>query len=191
MAKRKIVLASKSPRRKRMLEQIGVDFEIRESTYKEDMSARTDPYELAKFLALKKAEAVAGDFADAIIISADTFTIFNGEYIGKPKDKDDAKRILKNFSGQEHKIISAFALIDTKNQKVINDLGEAVVKFRNLSDEEIDAYVASGEPLEMAGGYGMLDHGATLIESVSGDFFSVIGLPLTKIYLALKEMGAI
>jgi len=189
MQQRKIILASKSVWRKKLLEQIGLSVEVRESEYEEDMNAMGDPHDLVKLLALKKAEDVARRYDDAIVIGGDTFTIFNDKFIGKPKDAEDAKKILKNFSGQEHEIVSGFAIIDTKNKIAVNDVGKALVRFRELSDEEIDDYVATGEPLTKAGAYGLMDKGAVLIESIEGDFYSVIGLPLNKIYIELKKLG--
>lgn len=186
---RRIVLASKSEWRKRLLNQIGLEVEVRESEYDEDMNATDDPHKLVKFLALKKAEDVARHYNDAIVIAGDTFTIFNDKFIGKPKDKEDAKIILKKFSGREHEIVSGFAIIDTKNKITVNDVGKAVVRFRNLSDEEIDDYVATGEPITKAGAYGLMDKAAVLVESINGDFYSVIGLPLNKIYIELKKLG--
>ena len=122
---RKIVLASKSYWRKALLEQIGLrDFEIVESDYEEDMDALDDPRELAKFLALKKGEAVAEKFEDAIILSGDTFIVFEGKFFGKPKDSEDAKQTLKMFSGREVSAVSGYAVIDTKTGKVINDFSE-------------------------------------------------------------------
>ena len=188
---RKIILASKSPRRKRLLEQIGLTFEVCESEYEEDMTVKSDPYELAKFLALGKAEDVARHYDDAIVIAADTFTVFEGKYVGKPKDDEDAKRILKNFSGRSHEVITGFAIIDTKSGEVISGYGQAESFFRELTNEEIDTYVATGEPLGMAGAYGFMDKGAVLMEGVKGDFYSIIGLPIGQIYLALKKMGVI
>ena len=127
---RKIVLASKSYWRKALLEQIGVrDFEVLESDYEEDMSALDDPRELAKFLALKKGEAVAEKFDDAIVLSGDTFAVFDGKFIGKPRDSEDAKKTLRMFSGKEVVAVSGFAVIDTKSGKIINDFNEGVVKF--------------------------------------------------------------
>jgi len=171
------------------LEQIGLKFEIRESEYKEDMTAKNDPYELAKFLALGKAQDVARHYDDAIVIGADTFTIFEGQHVGKPKDAEDAKRILKNFSGRSHEVVTGFAVVDTKSGEVINGYGKAESFFRELTDEEIDAYVATGEPLGMAGGYGFMDKGSVLMSEVKGDFYSIIGLPIGQVYLALKKMG--
>lgn len=187
---RKIVLASKSYWRKTLLEQIGIkDFEVVESDYEEDMGALDGPRELAKFLALKKGEAVARKFDDAIILSGDTFAVFDGKFIGKPKDSEDAKRTLKMFSGKEVMAVSGYAVIDTKGGKVINDLNEGTVKFRDLSDDEIDDYVATGEPLNLAGSFGIMKRACVFVESTTGDFYSIVGFPIGKIYLALKEMG--
>lgn len=187
---RKIVLASKSYWRKSLLEQIGIrDFEIVESDYEEDMSAMEDPIELVKFLALKKGESVAKKFEDAIIISGDTFIVFEGKFIGKPKNSEDAKETLKSFSGREISAISGFAIIDTKSGEVVNDYGKGMVKFRNLSAEEIENYVATGEPLNLAGSFGVMKRAAVLVDSFGGDFYSIVAFPINKIYLALKKMG--
>ena len=187
--KRKIILASRSPRRKNILKQIGLEFEVRESKYEEDLNAIADPVELVKFLALKKAEDVAKQYDDAIIIGADSMVILNGKPLGKPKDKAEAKKILRELSGRENRGITGYAIIDTKNKIAVNDYSEATVKFRELSDEEIDEYVATGEPLDMAGAYGLMDRGAVLMESVSGDFYSIVGLPIGKVYVELRKMG--
>jgi septum formation protein len=187
--KRKIILASGSEHRKRLLEQIGLKFEIRESEYEEDMEAKSDPYELAKFLALKKGEDVAKHYDDAIIIAADTFVFYDGQFIGKPKTPKKAREILGKFSGKTHKIISGFAIIDTKSRKIINDYGEALVTFRKLTPEEIEDYIATGEPLTRAGGYGLMDRGAVLIEKIDGDFYSVIAMPLNKVFVELNKLG--
>lgn len=188
---RKIVLASKSPRRKRLLEQMGLKIEVRESEYKEDMTAFDDPRELAKFLALEKAKNVARHYNDAIIIAGDSFVFFNGKFIGKPKNEEDARKILRNFSGKKHDIVSGFAIIDTKYNKIINDIGEAKVEFKELDDNEIENYISSArdEILGMAGAYGLMDKAGPLAKSIEGDFYSVIGLPVNKVYLGLKELG--
>ena len=104
-------------------------------------------------------------------------------------DAEDAKRILKNFSGRSHEVVTGFAVVDTKSGEVINGYGKAESFFRELTDEEIDAYVATGEPLGMAGGYGFMDKGSVLMSEVKGDFYSIIGLPIGQVYLALKKMG--
>lgn len=189
MVKRKIILASGSARRKRLLKMLGVKFSVKVSQYNEDMSAHQDPHMLAKFLALEKAREVARYYKEAVIIGADSFIIFKNKFLGKPKNAKEAKEMLRALSGKEHLAITGFAIIDTKTKKTITDYGEAKVKFRNLGDEEINGYIATGEPMEMAGAYGLMDKGFFLVESVKGDFYSVIGLPLAKVYLALKKMG--
>lgn len=191
MQNRKIVLASGSPRRKKLMEQIGLEFEIVESNFDEDSINLADPIELAKFLALKKAETVAARYDDAIIIGADSLVIFKGQALGKPKTAAEAKRVLRELSGVENEAITGYCLIDTKNKTVVNKHSQAIVKFRTLSDAEIDEYVATGEPLEMAGSYGLMDKGAVLMESTNGNFYSVVGLPINEVYVELKKMGAI
>ncbi len=186
---RQIILASKSPRRKRLLEQIGVKFTVHESSYEEDMRAKDDPYELAKFLALKKAQDVGRHYPDAIVIGADTFTVYQGKFVGKPKDAADAKSILQDFSGSSHEVVTGFAVFDTKTGEIVNGYGKAESFFRELTTEEIDAYIATGEPFGMAGAYGFMDKGAVLMAGVKGDFYSIIGLPIAQVYLALKKMG--
>ena len=191
MQKRKIILASRSPRRKKLMEQVGLEFEICDSNFDEDSVKIADPTELAMFLALKKAQVVAARYDDAIIIGADSVVIFNGRALGKPRDAAEAKRILRELSGKENKGITGYAVIDTKNKIVVNSHGEATVKFRNLSDAEIDEYVARGEPLDMAGAYGLMDKGAILTESVRGNFYSIVGLPINEVYVELRKMGAV
>ncbi len=187
--KKKIVLASKSPRRKFLLGLIGLKFDVRESQYKEDMQARKDPRKLAEFLAFKKAEDVAKYYSNAIIVGADTFVVYKNKFIGKPKDKKDALRIIKLLSGKSHLAISGLALIDTKTGKKIITHEEAKVAFRKLSDNEIKKYLKNKECLDMAGAYGLMGKAAGLIKSIEGDFYSIIGLPLTKVHLGLKKMG--
>ncbi len=186
---KKIILASQSPRRKQLLKQLGLKFEVRPSEYEEDMSARKDPYELVKFLALNKAKDVIKHYKNAIIIGSDTIIIHKNHIIGKPRDKDQARKMLRCLSGNEHEVATGFAVIDTENNKIINDFNTAKVKFRELSDQEIEDYVNTGEPLDKAGSYGIQSKGAILIESVKGDYFSVVGLPIGKIYLALRELN--
>lgn len=191
MQKRKIILASKSTTRKRILNQVGVNFEIEGSSFEEDMTVLKEPVKLVKFLALEKAKEVAQKHKDAIVIGADTFAIFQGQFLGKPKDKKDAKRILRMLSDKEQRIVSGFAIIDTKNKKIINDFGEAKVKFKKMTEAEIDDYIDTGEPLRYASAYGAGDKGAFLIESIKGDFYSVIGLPIVKVISELRKMKAL
>jgi septum formation protein len=187
---KKIVLASSSERRAQLLKQIGlVNFIIDPSNIEEVMDENISPSELVQKLALEKAKDVAARYPDAIIIGADTFIVQGKKYLGKPKDTADAKKILSSFSGKSHKALSGFALIDTKEGKIITGYDVAKVFFRKLTEKEIDDYITTGEPLDKAGAYGYMHRGAVLIEKVEGDFYSVIGLPIAKIHVELKKLG--
>lgn len=186
---RKIILASQSPRRKKLLNQIGLNFEIRASKYEEDMTVKKDPQELVQFLALNKAKDVAQYYQDAIVIGADTIVVYKNKVIGKPKNVEEARKTLRNLSGQKHEVITGFAVIDISKNEIINDFGLAQVQFRKLDQKEIEDYIQTGEPLDKAGSYGIQSKGAVLIDKIEGDYFSVVGLPIAKIYMALKELG--
>jgi len=150
---RKIVLASSSPRRKSLLLQIGLQFEVDPSNYKEDMSLKMNPKKLAEYLSLGKAKNVALRHKDAIIIAADTFCVFSKELIGKPKTKENAKIILQKLSGKTHSVITGFTIIDTKTGKQVSKSVETKLYFKSIPEQEINAYVTSGEPLDKGGGY--------------------------------------
>ncbi|MBU0624736.1 septum formation inhibitor Maf [Patescibacteria group bacterium] len=177
----KLILASSSPRRKSLLEQIGLEFEIDPSHYQEDMTLSVEPKTLARILARGKAFDVAQRYNSGLIIGADTFLAFEDSVIGKPKNTREAKQMLKRLAGQTHSVISGVAVIDaaTKHEEV--RAIETLVTFRDLSQEEIDDYVASGEPLDKAGAYGIQGRGAVLIKKIDGDYFNVVGLPLATL----------
>ncbi len=189
--KRQIILASQSPRRKQLLEQIGLtDFIIKESAYEEDMTLTKAPEELAEFLSLEKAKEVANHYDDAIIIAGDTMIFFDGKVIGKAKSKKEAIKMLTKFSGQRVGCVSGLAIIDTKNNRKVVDHNIGWVNFRKLKSKEIIDYVNNEKNiLGLAGGFSLLNKGVMLINSTEGDFFSIVGLPLVKLYLGLKEFG--
>ena len=184
---RKIVLASTSPRRKELFEKTGLAFEVCPGDYEEDMTLPMVPKELAKFLSLGKAQSVVSKFPDALIIGSDTFIAFEDKVLGKPHTPERAKEMLQMLCGKEHSIFTGYALIDTKNGKTINDAIEVKVYFKNYSEQEIDEYVTTGEPLDKAGAYALQKIGAKLIERIEGDRDSAIGLPVTDILKSLKE----
>ncbi len=184
---RKIILASTSPRRKQLLEKTGLVFEICHGDYEEDMTLKMEPKELAKFLSLGKAQSVISKFPDALIIGSDTFIAFEDKVLGKPHTPEKAKEMLQMLRGKQHSILTGYAIIDTKNNKIINDVVETKVFFKNYSDQEIDEYIATGEPLERAGAYALQELGARLIEKIEGDRDSAIGLPVENILQSLKE----
>ena len=145
---RKIVLASASPRRKEILRLTGLKFSVCKSHYEEDLSLSLSPRKLARFLSLKKAEAVAHKFRDSIIIAADTFIDFQRKVLGKPQDEKAATRMLSLLNGKMHSVITGFTIIDTCNSKILSRSVVTKVYFKKLSKQEITAYVASKEPLD-------------------------------------------
>jgi len=186
---RKIILASTSPRRKELLEKTGLPFEIVASNYEEDMTLVLPPHELAKHLSKGKADAVAQDYKDAIIIAADTFIVFGDKILGKPHTPKKAKETLAMLSGGTHSIVTGFTIIDTQTGKNISRTTETKVHFRKLTIEEIDAYVATGEPLDKAGAYGIQGLGSELVDKIEGSFSNVVGLPVEEVMVALKDFG--
>lgn len=184
---KKIILASKSPRRKSILEQVGLKFSIVASDFDETKIKFKTPQEMVKKLSFEKAKIVAAKYPKTVIIGADTTVIFKKEIIGKPKSKSDAVRILKLLSGNTHKIVTGFTVMEGKKSITGHVVSKA--KFKKLSDAEIRAYVATNEPMDKAGGYGIQDKGGLFIEEIEGDYFNVVGLPIFAVSKALKEFG--
>ena len=184
-----IILASASPRRKEILEKTGLKFKVDESDYEEELDLGLKPHELAKFLSRKKARDVARRHRNALVIAADTIVVLRGRLLGKPRNKEQAKEILKALSGKAHSVITGFTIIDTAGKKEISRSVESKVFFKRLSADEIETYIRSGEPLDKAGAYGVQGLGAVIVKRIEGDFFNVVGLPLNALAESLKEFG--
>ncbi|NOQ68159.1 septum formation inhibitor Maf [Patescibacteria group bacterium] len=187
--KRKIILASGSPQRKKLLETIGLDFEIEKSNYKEDMSEKMPAHKLAQKLALGKAQDVAQKHKNAIIIGADSFVVLGKEFLGKPHTPQKAKEMLKKISGKKHRLITGIAIIDTKKNKIFTDYEITEVWIKKLTDREIKNYIKTGEPLDKAGSYAIQKLGCILIEKINGGYTNVVGLPINKLYKYLLKLG--
>lgn len=187
----KLVLASKSQGRKHMFDGLGIDYEICTSDVDESKAKAgiTDPTELAIRLAELKAEAVAKNYDDAIVVGGDTVGDFEGQLIGKAKDREHARQMLKEMSGKTHKFISAFCIINTKTGEKRTGSGEIEMFFRELSDREINRFIQTDLPMQVCGGYDVRHNISQLfIEKVSGSYNSLIGLPMELIIPILKEM---
>lgn len=184
---KKLILASSSPRRKELLEQVGFTFEIQPSSFEENMAQDLPPLELAKQLSLGKAQDIANKNSDSIVLGADTFIAFDNHILGKPHTPEKAKEILKLLSGKWHSVITGFTIIDTETKKKVSESVETKVYFRELIDSEIDEYIATGEPLDRAGAYAIQERGALLVDHIEGDYSNVVGLPITVVALALKD----
>lgn len=184
-----IILASKSPRRKELLEKLGLKFQIVPSDYEEDINLKLSPLKLARFLSAKKAEAISHEYPDHIIIAADTFVVLENTPLGKPKTKKEAEEMLKKISGKLVSVITGYTIIDRSIDKEISKAIKTKVYIKDLSDKEIQGYIKTGEPLEMAGAFAVQGIGAIIIKKVDGDFFNVVGLPVFDLAETLKEFG--
>ena len=185
----KIILASSSPRRSQLLEQIGVKFTIDSQEVDENIPY-IDAADLVKNLSLKKAQAVAQNYQDGIIIGADTIVAFNGQIYGKPKDERQARQMLESLSGNFHEVLTAIAVVDAKEpHKVVQRVVSTKVYFRRLSASDIQQYLAWGEYKDKAGAYGIQGKGAVLVEKIEGCFYNVVGLPISALIDACAEMG--
>jgi len=185
----KIYLASKSPRRKKLLEQINLHPEILHCHFDEVYNSTNKPSVIAKKLATQKLAVAKKLNKNGIIITADTIVVINGKVLGKPDSERDAIKMLKNLSGKKHFVYTGFCVFNSLNDKLINDYEKTEVIFRKLKIREIKEYVAGGSPMDKAGAYGIQDdYGAIFIEKINGCYYNVVGLPLTKVYQAILKV---
>lgn len=183
-----IVLASASPRRRELLTQIGCDFKIVTSDVFEDNAQNIPPAQLAVSHAKAKALAVRAEAdIDDIIIGADTIVVLSDEVFGKPQNAADAKRILQSLSGREHEVITGVAVVT--GTQVLTEYTVTIVRMAVMSDEEIENYIATGEPMDKAGAYAIQGIGALFVEGINGCYSNVVGLPLRTIAGLLKQVG--
>lgn len=185
---RELVLASQSPRRKELMALLPWDFVIKTKEVEEIIDKSLTPYENVMALALQKAEAVAEECQGKIVIGADTVVCLEGRIMGKPKDKEDAAQMLKSLSGKMHQVFTGVALVN-KEEKICDTFYvETSVKMQELSESEIEEYLLTKEPFDKAGAYGIQGYGARYIESIAGDYYNVMGLPVHTLYGKLKEI---
>lgn len=187
MSECRVILASGSPRRHELLNLIGIPHEMRPANIDETIRHRETPRRHAERLAREKASAIATRDPNLITIGADTIVVTNRKVLGKPADTAHAAAMLRQLSGRKHTVITAVAV--SRGKKLRSAVEEVQVRFRKLHDDEIDAYVATGEPMDKAGAYGIQGYGATIVESVDGDYFSVMGLPLARLVGLLRDVG--
>jgi septum formation protein len=186
---RQIILASKSPRRLQLFKLLKIKFKAADSGFKEVVNPRLSHKDLVQFLALGKAQAAAKKYPKAVIIAADTMVSFKGKVLGKPKNKKDAEKMLKSFSGKAQEVITGVAILDTSTKQVVVAVDKIKIYFKKLSDAEISAYVNSGQSLDKAGAYGPQNLGFNLIKRIEGDFTNILGLPMTTVFNALEKLG--
>lgn len=181
------VLASASPRRLALLAQIGIVADVRPSNFAEVEGVDSSAYDVVKTNALGKGrEVLQACQKSDVIIAADTVVALNSKILGKPKDAAEAKAMLRSLSGRTHQVMTGVAIFH--NERKLIDVVTTAVCFRELTEAEIEAYVATGEPLDKAGAYGIQGYGALLVETIDGCYNNVVGLPLTKLYQMLAEL---
>lgn len=188
MSQKQLVLASASPRRKELLENLQLDFLIHPSEF-EEKDTHLTPEELALHNAIGKAQKVAKYYKDAIIIGVDTVVAFENHFLGKPKDKEDAARILRLLSNTTHKVITAICLFDTKADKNLTATETTLVTMDRLEEADIQAYIESGEGEDKAAGYAIQGLGSLFIKKIEGDYFNVVGLPVYRLRKMLQKLG--
>lgn len=186
---KKIVLASSSPRRRRLLKQIGLRFTIDASCVDESYDRNLSAKEITRVLAFKKAQAVSKKYKEAIIISADSLVVCDNVILGKAGTPGKAKQMLRRLSGKRHFGITSFTIWDCETGKNITKTVQTKVYFKKLSDLEIEEYIATGEPLDKAGAYGIQERGAAFVDKIDGDFSNVVGLPLSALVEELKHFN--
>ena len=188
--KRKIILASASPRRKELLEKLDLDFSVCPADIDESLLPDEDAAMYPLRTAVQKAMAVAKTAEDALVIAADTVVAVDDDILGKPRDEAEAKAMLQRLSGREHIVITGIGVVDTASGRTLSATEQTIVYFHPLRDEEIDAYIATGECMDKAGSYGIQGKGSLLVRKIDGDYFNVMGLPLSRLYLLLLNIDA-
>ena len=182
-----IILASASPRRKEILENTNVKFKIMASSIEELRLEGESPCQMVMRLAFEKGIDIASRQKSDLVISADTIVVLDNTVLGKPKDEIEARKMITSLSGRTHQVITGISLINLDNNKKIIDYVISNVKFKNLSEEDINDYIRTKESLDKAGAYGIQGYGALLVEEIQGDYFNIVGLPISKLSDLLKD----
>ncbi|MBS4173702.1 Maf family protein [Bacillus sp. FJAT-49736] len=181
----KLILASQSPRRRELLQKLQIPFDSITSNADEQLSENQTHEEAVMELAARKAKAIASDYQEEIVIGADTVVVLNNEILGKPKDREMAKTMLERLSGKQHFVYTGVAVIHQGTIQTFYEKTE--VTFWELTKKEIDTYLDSGEPFDKAGSYGIQGLGSLFVKSINGDYYTVVGLPISRLNQFLKE----
>ncbi len=181
-----IILASQSPRRRELLKKIDISFTARNIDISEEIYNEENPQDYVLRMAETKAAEGAKKEGNALVIGADTIVCIDNEILGKPKDKEDAAKILNKIQGRKHFVFTGVSLNLNNGEKVVSFIEKTEVNFAEMSQEEIEGYIETGEPMDKAGAYGIQDTGALFVKSINGCFYNVMGLPLRRVYEELN-----
>jgi septum formation protein len=182
-----LILASQSPRRRELLSLVGIAHTVMPADIDERVLPGEPPAPHAERLARGKASALAAHHPHAVVVGADTIVVVDGDILGKPGDAGEAKAMLRRLSGRTHTVFTAVAV--ARDGRLVSGVEQVEVTFRALDDDEIARYVATGEPMDKAGAYGIQGYGATIVERIDGDYFAVMGLALGRLVGLLREVG--
>ncbi len=181
----KLILASASPRRRELMKLIIEDFTAVSSDVDETLPPEIMPLEASEYLAEIKAEAIAPEYPGDIVIGCDTTVISGNEILGKPRDRAHAEQLLRELSGKTHTVVTGCAIVSDEKKRTFSVYTD--VTFRHLSEADIQAYISTDEPYDKAGGYGIQGKGSLLVDKISGDYFNVVGLPVSRLNYELNE----
>ncbi|MEK8131350.1 Maf family protein [Paenibacillus filicis] len=184
-----VILASSSPRRKELLQGLKLNFQTHPSDEDETVAPGTAPEEFVEILSLRKASSVAARYDQGLVIGSDTVVVCDGEILGKPQDEQDAYRMLDMLQGRAHWVYTGVAIVEAGGNKQQVAHQKTEVFMKPLDESRIRSYIRSGEPMDKAGSYGIQGLGATLVEKIHGDFFTVVGLPVSLLSDMLEEFG--
>jgi len=179
-----LILASSSPRRKELLSILQIPFEVKVSDVEESFDPGQEPHEIVMNLADRKAKHVSKKYPQAIVIGADTIVVARGEVLGKPSTPNEAYDMLKKLSGSTHTVLTGVSIVSTARTTTFYEKTEVV--FWELTDDDIHSYISTGEPFDKAGSYGIQGYGSTLVSRIEGDYFTVVGLPISRLVRELK-----
>jgi septum formation protein len=182
----KLILASGSPRRKELLKKLQIPFQIITSNTDETISAHLSPEEAVVELASRKAMTVYNQYQDSAVIGADTIVALDGEILGKPKNREHAKTMLSKLSGRTHEVFTGVAVINNGQTSTFYEKTD--VAFWELSENDVEHYLDSGEPFDKAGAYGIQGFGALFVKRINGDYYSVVGLPVSRLARLLRDL---
>jgi len=186
---RKYILASRSERRRKLLKQLGLHFTVIDSNADEINSNKFSPIKLVRINSVNKSRKVSSVFKDEIVIGSDTIVVLGKNILGKPKNEKEAVKFLTKLSNRKHTVYTGINLIDTKTSRELFSYEKTTVQFRKLKPEEIRYYVRNFKPFDKAGAYGIQDDfGCLFIKKIIGDYYNVVGLPLTNLFLSLQKL---
>jgi septum formation protein len=187
----RLILASKSPRRHELLKQVGLEFDVIPSRVEEDFVKGESPRKHVLRLAEAKALDVGSQHPDRWVIGADTIVYVDHAILGKPKSREEAKKMLRRLSGKEHRVLTGFSIHHLQKGKGDQEAVQTAVKVKKLTETEMEWYIETGEPFDKAGGYAVQGIGSFMIESIKGSYTNVVGLPICELIQMLRRLGAV